>query len=219
MSPIEPIQPRDYINPAIKYRLFSDFEIDQKSETVYVINDFNHSAPKDSFLDLNKIPFKQGIIRWTTNAAVCDLKEQITIRKKIYNIDPQITFSKGAYCGRQYELAYKIDYINQNIRQGEQWLYSSIRLTHEGNAIESNGSIRVNKTLDLPVIEKAYSETYNRLHPNFCLQLAKQGKSLLNSTVNRVIQRKSFYISSALAGLAFGIALSALDRFNKSGTL
>lgn len=160
----------DYINPRIKYNFYSDFYIGEKSQSVYVIKEQN----ENKVINFNEIPFKSGNIKFVDKQSYCGKPEQVNINGEIYNVGSSMPFKKGSYCGRQYDLASKIDYINQNLRDGEPQYCPNVRLTHEGNAILVNGRTRPLAVLDLPAIEKAYSETYNRLHPpSPCYQLAQ----------------------------------------------
>ena len=188
----------DYINPGPKYHLSSDFYVDEASQSVYVIDKPYYSNSTPNVINFNKIPFNYGRIKRLTKHRLCGNPEQVNVNGEMYNVHVVAPFNKGSYCGRQYDLAYKIDYINKNLREGELPCCPNVRFTHEGNAIIYNGRTRPLANLDLPAIEKAYSKTYYRL-------LGQQGMSLINPALDRVAK-----LINTFGGGYKGVAITSL---------
>lgn len=204
------ISGHDYIDPNINYSFSSDFYIDDQSESVFVMDESNDT----SVIDFNKIPFKSGTITVLSEQSGGGLG-QVEIDGKIYNVMREMPFNKGSYFGRQYELARKVAFINQNLRQGELKYCPGVQFTHEGNAIVPIEGRRPLAALDIPAIEMAYTETLRRLHSRPSLQLAELEMPLLNPAVHNINQPRNFfgvgYKGVVLAGLAFGLALGVTE--------
>jgi hypothetical protein len=103
----------DYINPGFKYNLSSDFYIDEESRSVYVIDEPNYSNNNaSSVINFSQIPFKSGRIKLLSKKSFYGESERVNVEGEMYNVRSSMPFNKGTYCGRQYDLAYKIAYIS-----------------------------------------------------------------------------------------------------------
>ena len=112
---------------------------------------FNDNQISDEQIDYAKLPFKRGTIHLPNS---------------------QWNFYKGTYCGRHYEIAAKIDYINRHILPGDRlwcsaaWEYGQVvRFTHRGDAVHTKDDTRYLAALDEKAIQEKYKSTRRRVEP------------------------------------------------------
>ena len=162
------------INPNIEYNLRSEglsikaASPGSKYGNVYVLP---RSQRINEVIDFSKIPFKRGQIFCVEETqekiitAFDYLTKHVEIDDKVYKIRSSNNFEKGAYCGRQYELARKISYVNQYGLPNERELCPDCEITHDGTAVSTNSKHLNLMDLDINEIERSYSATRSRVEP------------------------------------------------------
>lgn len=151
--------PKSFINPYTNYEFESNFSLapspSPERGDVDIIVEKSQFLNHEKVIDFQQVPFRSGYICYIDPS-------DLTKKHASYRYD------KGKYCGRQYELARKIEFINQNRWSGEPALYEDCYLTHDGSAVRRVNGRSIPLDLDIEIIESRYQKTIEREEPVEC---------------------------------------------------